>query len=60
MRDQFLCSLLSECFEVESPVAVLRLQLITGLVVRLPVSKEAELARIFPFHCAVLDMKSGS
>lgn len=47
MRDQFLCSLLSECFEVESPVAVLRLQLITGLVVRLPVSKEAELARIF-------------
>ena len=53
-RDQFLCSLISEVLtesseaseSSETSVFLLRLQLVVGVLVRLPVSKEAEVARL--------------
>ena len=52
-RDQFLCSLISEVLtesseasEADPSVFLLRLQLVVGVLVRLPVSKEAEVARL--------------
>lgn len=48
-RDQFLCSLVSETLaeaDISEGPSMFRLQLTAGLLARLPLSKEAELARI--------------
>ena len=64
MRDQFLTALMTEMIstgidagDLSQSQVLLRVQLALGLLMRLPISREAELARIFEYTIQFLMLK---